>query len=82
LTSGSLSLTSYVNIYIKSLFVISSPKASVNSAKFLATQSLTFHDLSSPASRRVLKVYVLFSSFERCFASGMSYSRHMTLTAS
>jgi len=58
LTSDSLSPRSVVNVYIRLLSVISLPNDSAKAAKFRANASLTFHDLSSPAARRVPRVWI------------------------
>jgi hypothetical protein len=58
LTSGSESYNSKVKVWIKLLSVISFPKDSANAEKFLAKANRTFQDLSSPAARRVPRVWI------------------------
>jgi len=58
LTSASESDNNNVNVWIKLLSVISFPNESAKEAKFLAKASLTFHDLSSPAAKRVPNVWI------------------------
>ena len=81
-TSNSLSFNKSVKVWIKLLSVISLPNESANYEKFFAKERRTFQDLSSPAARRVPRVWIWFSSFERCLAIGISDSRHMTLITS
>jgi len=57
-TSGSESDSSKVNVWMRLLSVISFPNDSANCEKFLAKASRTFHDLSSPAARRVPNVWI------------------------
>ena len=56
LTSASLSSKRWEKVCTRLLSVISLPKDFEYSGKFLANESLTFHDLSSPAANKVPKV--------------------------
>jgi hypothetical protein len=47
-----------VNVWMRLLSVISLPKESASSAKFLAKARRTFQDLSSPAATRVPRVCI------------------------
>lgn len=97
LTSVSGSFNKVVKVWIKEISMISLPKASANylnymsifekervftAAKFLASASLIFQDLSSVAPIMMGNVWVLFSSLLRSLAICFKLLRQSTLTES